>query len=179
MEWLKDFSNNYANAVTAFAAIGAFVLAWRTLAYLKREYLAKYRPYVVPLVTAVPVQMDAGDTKFHVVIQPVNVGPHPCNIKVSEIRLRIGDESFPGSDQHDWVLIGTNGLGFNFDGGFITQVGIQHIREARYSQNRVELTFTLGMRSMENKNESTKKFLYEIEVRGEFPTVVYRPDLIR
>lgn len=179
MEWLKDFSNNYANAVTAFAAIGAFLLAWRTLAYLKREYLAKYRPYVVPMVTAAPVQVEGGGTKFHVIIQPVNVGPHPCNIKISEIRLQIGDEVFPGSAQHDWILIGTNGLGFNFDGGFISNFGIQSIREARYSQNRVEITFTLHMRSMENKNESSKKFLYEIEVRGETPSVVYRPDLLR
>lgn len=179
MEWLKDFSNNYANAVTALAAVGAFLLAWRTLAYLKREYLAKYRPYVVPLVTVAPVQVEGGGNKFHVVIQPVNVGPHPCNIKVSEILLRIGDEVFPGWAQHGWTLIGTNGLGFNFDGGFISPLGIQYIREARYSQNRVELMFTLHMRSMEDKNESLKKFLYEIEVRGDVPTVVYRPDLLR
>lgn len=179
MEWLKCFSNSYANAVTAFAAVGAFLLAWRTLAYLKREYLAKYRPYVVPMVTVAPFQMEGGGTKFHVIIQPVNVGPHPCNIKISEILLKIGDEAFPGSGQHEWVLIGTNGLGFNFDGGHINTLGIQSIREARYRQNRVELTFTLHMRSMENKNESSQKFLYEIEVRGETPSVVYRPDLLR
>jgi hypothetical protein len=178
MEWLKDFSNNYANAVTTFVAFGAFVLAWRTLAYLKREYLAKYQPYVVPVVSIAAVKVDDGDTRYHLLIQPANVGPHPCNIKVSEIRLRIGDEVFPGWANHDWTLIGTNGLSFNFDGGFISQLGIQNIREARYVQNRIELTFTLHMRSMENQNESQKDFLYLIEARGDTPAIVYRPDLL-
>ena len=179
MEWLKEFSNNYANAVTAFAALGALFLAWRTLAYLKREYLAKYRPYVVPLVAVSPVQVEGGGTNFHVVIQPANVGPHPCKIKVTEIVLRIGDEVFPAHQLHDWTLIGTNGISFNIDGGYISHMGVQYIREARYRQNRVELTFALQTRSIEDKNESLDRFLYEVEVRGTVPTVVYRPDLLR
>lgn len=178
MEWLKDFSSNYANAVTAFVAVGAFFLAWRTLAYLKREYKAKYRPYVVPVVTVAPFEPEPGHTEFHILIQPVNVGPHPCYIRVSAVRLRIGDEKFDTPNQDEWILIGTNGLGFNFRAGHITQIGIQNIREARYTQNRVEVSFDLQMRSMENENASIKKFLYELEVRGPTPSVVYRPDLI-
>jgi len=38
MEWIKAFSTDYANAVIAIAACGAFILAAITLYYLKREY---------------------------------------------------------------------------------------------------------------------------------------------
>jgi hypothetical protein len=178
MEWLKAFSDDYANAVTAFVAVGALFLAWRTLAYLKREYQAKYRPYVVPTVTVAPFDPEPGNTEFHILIQPVNVGPHPCYIRVTAIRLTIGDEHFDTPHQDEWILIGTNGLGFNFPAGHIKQMGIQNIREARYRQNRVELSFDLQTRSMENEYASTKKFLYELEVRGPTPSIVYRPDLI-
>ena len=54
MDWLKAFSTDYANAVTAMAACGALVLAAMTLWFLKREYSSKYRPYVFPVVHVEP-----------------------------------------------------------------------------------------------------------------------------
>jgi len=49
MDWLIAFSRDYANAVMAFAACGALILAAITHWYLKREYSSKYRPYVFQL----------------------------------------------------------------------------------------------------------------------------------
>ena len=60
MEWIKAFSTDYANAVIAIAACGAFILAAITLYYLKREYESKYRPYVIPVVHAEPIPEKLG-----------------------------------------------------------------------------------------------------------------------
>ena len=60
MDLLKIFSADYANAVTAITALGAVLLAGVTLWFLKREYSAKYRPYVVPVVDAEKIQDSLG-----------------------------------------------------------------------------------------------------------------------
>lgn len=178
MEWLKAFSSDYANAVTALVAVGAFTLAWRTLLYLKREYRAKYRPYLVPVVTVSSFEPEPGRTEFHLFIQPVNVGPHPCHVRLTSILLTIGDDKFPSQDQEHWHLIGGT-ANYTFEAGHINQFGVQQIRDARYSQNRVELSFNLHMQSTDGEHSSIQKCLYVVEVRGPMPTVAYRPDLLR
>ena len=72
MDWLKTFSTDYANGVTAVTALGAVILAGVTLWFLKREFSAKYRPYVVPVVDAEKMQESLGCVAS---IVPRNVGP--------------------------------------------------------------------------------------------------------
>jgi hypothetical protein len=178
MDWLKNFSDNYANAVTAVAATVALATAVITLLYLRREFRAKYRPYVVPLMNIETIEVEPGKTEFHINIQPTNVGPHPCKIKVSSIELQIGDELFITPSHDLWTLIGAQGVGYRFAAGHINQIGIQNIRDARYTKNRVEIRFRLHSRSIEDEHEEMQPFLYELELRGPQPSIIYRPDLI-
>jgi hypothetical protein len=106
MCWLKEFSADYANAVTAIAALGALVLTAITLWFLKREYSAKYRPYIVPVVGVAKMQDSIG---FSLSIIPRNVGPHPCLFRLSQIKLHVGDETFETPDTKEWMLFGDTG----------------------------------------------------------------------
>ena len=92
MEWLINFSTHYANAVIAIAASTAVLLAAVTLWYLRREYYFKFRPYVFPNVH---IESSQEKLDFNVSIIPNNYGSFPCKIKLSEIRLCIGDEVYP------------------------------------------------------------------------------------
>ncbi|WJN57552.1 hypothetical protein [Pseudomonas sp. SO81] len=173
MDWLKTFSTHYANAVTAFAALGAFILAAITLWYLKREYSSKYRPYVFPIVHAEPIPESPGCI---VSIIPRNVGPHPCKIKLSKIELHIGDESFQTPDNKEWILLAPQGVGIQMPAGHINEIGVKNIREGRYRKNRIEVNFVMTSTSIENKFEESKSFSYEINVQGETPQAFFRPE---
>lgn len=91
MCWLKLFASEYANGVSAIVATLTLLLALATLWFLKREYKNKYRPYVVPMAVIVPI-VNSPDFAIHVV--PRNVGPHPCEFMLEDIRLHIGDETY-------------------------------------------------------------------------------------
>lgn len=173
MDFLKTFSNDYANAITAFAALGAFILATITLWYLKREYSSKYRPYVFPVVYAQPITDSLGCT---VSIAPRNVGPHPCKIKLSKISLHIGDESYQTPDNKEWILLAPQGVEVQMPAGYISDVGVKNIREGRYRKNRVEISFIMTSTSIENKFEESKSFAYEINLQGETPQAFFRPE---
>ncbi len=173
MECLKIFSTDYANAVTAIAASGALILAAITLWYLKREYTSKYRPYVIPVVNAEPISNDLGCT---VTIIPSNVGSHPCKMKLSNIILNIGDESFETPDTKEWQLLAPHGVSTQMPAGHVNEQGVTKIREGRYRKNRIELSFVLHTISIENKFEESKSFAYEINVLGERPQPLFRSE---
>ncbi|MCL5036434.1 MAG: hypothetical protein M1269_04865 [Chloroflexi bacterium] len=173
MEWMKTFSTDYANAVTAIVACGAFILAAITLWYLKREYSSKYRPYVIPVVHAEPFPEKPGCV---VSIIPTNVGPHPCNIKLSKITLHIGDETHDTPDMKEWILLAPQGVGVQMPAGHINENGVSKIREGRYRKNRVELSFVMHTISVEGKYEKTKSFAYEIDILGKNPQTLFRPE---
>lgn len=173
MEWLKTFSTDYANAITAIAAIGALVLTAITLLYLKREYSSKYRPYVFPVVHAEPIPEKLGCV---VSIIPKNIGPHPCKAKLSQIRLHIGDETYETPDTKDWLLLAPKDIGIQMPAGHINEMGVSKIREGRYKKNRVELSFILQTTSVEEKFDERKSFAYEIDVRGEKPQALFRSE---
>ena len=173
MEWLKEFSACYANGVTAIAACGTLLLAAATLWYLKREYTSKYRPYVIPVVHVEPIPEKLGCI---VSIIPSNIGQHPCKAKFTNIRLHIGDETYQTPDNKDWLLLAPHGVGIQLPAGHVNETGVTKVREGRYKQNRVELTFVMTTTSMEDKYEESESFAYEIDVRGEKPLALFRPE---
>lgn len=173
MNWLKVFSDDYANAVTAVAALGALFLAGFTLWYLMREFSEKYRPYVIPVVEAQKMQDNLGCV---VSIIPSNVGPHPCYFKLTKIRLQIGDETYDTPDMKEWMLIATQNISIRMPAGHVNDTGVRKIREARYKNNRVEVSFILQTMSTEKKFDESKSYSYEINVLGENPLVLIRPE---
>lgn len=173
MCWLKDFSTNYANAVTAITALGAVVLAGITLWFLKREYSAKYRPYVVPVVNVEKIQNSIGCLMS---IVPKNVGPNPCLFRLSQIKLHVGDETFETPDMKEWMLLGTQGAGVQMPAGHVSEIGVTKIREARYKTNRIELAFILHTTSIEKKFTESKAISYEINVLGDTPQALFRSE---
>jgi hypothetical protein len=178
MEWLRCFSYNYANGVTAIAACGTFVLALITLWYLKREYTSKYRPYVFPIVHTEPIPDKLGCV---VSIIPCNIGPHPCKAKLSKIQLQIGDETYETPTTQEWFLLApqvTQGVGIQMPAGYVNELGVTNIREGRYRNNRIELSFVMTTCSAEGKFEEIKSFAYEINVLGERPLALFRPEWI-
>jgi hypothetical protein len=173
MDWIKTFSADYANAITALTALGALILAGITLWFLKREFSAKYRPYVMPLVVLEKIQDSLGCI---VSIVPRNVGPHPCLFKLSNIRLHIGDETYETPDVKEWMLLAHQEVGLRMPAGHVNELGVKRIREARYKNNRIEVSFTLHTTSIEKKFSESKSFSYEINVLGESPQVLFRPE---
>ena len=173
MTQLKLFSADYANGVSAIAATLALLLALATLWFLKREYKNKYRPYVVPVVVIIPV-VNSSDLAVNVI--PKNVGPHPCEFMLRDIKLHVGDETYETPNFKEWVLIAPQGMEVHVPVGRVNEVGINNVREARYKANRIEITFTLQMRSADKKYEQSKSIAYEINVQGEAPFVAFRPD---
>ncbi|UST80148.1 hypothetical protein [Pseudomonas siliginis] len=179
MEWFKLFSNEYANGVTAVAASLALLLTALTLLSLKREYRAKYRPYIVPAVAVDEVEKEPGQITLVTSIHPRNVGPHPCWIKISDIKLVIGDEVIDTiTTIKEWSLIGTQGASVAFPSGEIFPIGIQRIRENFYQVNRIELHFTSHTKSIDDDHKSSQRCLFVIEIRGLKPIAMYRPDLL-
>jgi hypothetical protein len=173
MDYFKEFSLVYSGGVTAIVAVGTLLLAGATLLFLKREYSAKYRPYVVPVVDAEKLQDGHGCNLF---IIPRNVGPHPCYFKLTRIRLIIGDEAYDTPDTKEWILLGPAGAAIRMPAGNVNAKGVAQIREARYKSNRVELNFTLHTTSIEHKYTREEDVSYEIEVRGETPLALFRPE---
>jgi hypothetical protein len=173
MNYIKVFSTDYANAVIAFSAIGALVLAAFTLWYLKREYLSKYRPYVFPVVHVEPFSEKLGCV---VSLIPKNVGSHPCKVKLSKITLHIGDESFDTPDTKEWILLAPQGVEIQMPAGRVNDIGVSKIREGRYRKNRIEVSFLMRTISIEDKFEETRSFAYEIDVLGEKPQALFRPE---
>lgn len=173
METLKSFSTNYANAVSALATLGTFLLAAATLWFIKREYSNKYRPYVIPEVRVEPVLEGQA---FSVSVIPRNVGPHPCEFMLSNIRLHIGDESYETPSFKEWVLVAPQVMEVRVPIGSMNQAGIQRVREGRYKTNRIEVNFSLTTRATENRFITTKVFSYDISVQGETPVVQFRPE---
>ena len=176
MDWLKIFSADYANAVTAITALGAVLLAGVTLWFLKREYFAKYRPYVVPVVDAEKIQDSLGCVAS---IVPRNVGHHPCLFKLTKIRIHVGDETYETPDMKEWMLVAPTGVGIRMPAGSVNETGVKQIREARHKKNRVEVTFTLHTTSIEKKFNESKSFCYEINVLGENPQALFRPEWVQ
>lgn len=175
MELLKTFSTNYANAFIALVGFGALVLASITLWFLKREFSAKYRPYVFPVVDTEPIHKSLGCT---VSIVPRNVGPHPCNFKLSKIRLHIGDETYDTPDSKEWMLLPPQGICIRMPAGNVNDNGVMKIREGRYKKNRIELSFCLHTKSIENKFTKVQSFSYEINVLGEKPLALHRAEWV-
>ncbi len=173
MDWLKTFSTDYANGVTAVTALGAVILAGVTLWFLKREFSAKYRPYVVPVVDAEKMQESLGCVAS---IVPRNVGPHPCLFKLTKIRLHIGDETYETPDMKEWMLLAPQGVGIRMPAGSVNETGVKKIREARYKKNRIELSFVLHTTSIENKFNESKSYSYEVNVLAEAPQLFFRPE---
>jgi len=176
MSWLQTFSENYANAITAIAAVSAVLLAGITLWYLKREYYSKYRPYVFP---GVQVEAFAEKLGCSVSIMPNNIGAHPCRAKLTNILLTIGDETHTTPDTKEWLLLAPSYVRLQYPAGYVSEVGVQKIREGRYKSNRVELAFDMETISMEGKFREKTSIAYEIEVRGNTPQAILRPEWIK
>jgi len=175
MEWLRCFSDHYANAVTAAAAIAALVLTFFTLLFLRREYRAKYRPYVTARLYIQPFNKDLPDWAYDIFIRPKNVGPHPCRIKISGIELDIGNETFTTGSLSKWTLIGSHDEMYGFPAGHINALGVEQVRSDFYPEgmNKVLLRFTLHSISIENEHETAESFLFQIDLAGEKPIPVY------
>lgn len=177
LEQLKAFSNDYAKGVSAIAALGALILGLITLWFLKREFAHKYRPYVQAVIMHLPVP---NSKAFGVTIVPRNIGSYPCEIRLTNICLRIGDENYGTPDLSEWLLVSpqahTQNLMVSVPAGHVNELGIQHIRDARYKTNRIEVAFVLHTRSIEKKYEEKKMISYEINVQGDAPVILFRPD---
>ena len=173
MELFQTFSTDYASGVTELVSLVALILTAVTLWFLKKEFSARYRPYVVPVVEA-PVTQDGSG--FGVVIVPSNVGPHPCLFRLTRIRLNIGDEEHTTPDMKESMLLGPQGARVRMPAGRVNKTGITRIREARYQTNRIVVSFILHTSSTERKFRESRRFSYEINVLGETPKVFSRPE---
>ncbi|MBD8597087.1 hypothetical protein [Pseudomonas sp. CFBP 8772] len=177
MEWLKTFSTDYANAVTAAIALIALVLASVTLFYLRREYRAKYRPYVVPVVAVEQLDRGEGEIIYSVSVRPLNVGPHPCFVMMTATQLQIGDETYDTPSQKGWALIGQSGAAYTFPVGHVNQIGIQGVREGRYRCNRIEVRFQLHLKSVDDTHKQSQQFIFEI-IAQDPPVAVIRSEWV-
>ncbi|EED31211.1 hypothetical protein NOR53_2890 [gamma proteobacterium NOR5-3] len=65
-----------------------------------------------------------------------------------------------------------------YPAGYVNDIGVTNIREGRYITNRIELRFDMRTISTEDKYEESISCAYEIEVRGEHPQAVLRPEWI-
>lgn len=177
MEWLKTFSADYANAVTAVVAILALLITSITLFYLRREYRAKYRPYVVPVVNVERFNPAPEETVYVTSVRPLNIGPHPCFVMLTSLQLQIGDETYDTPSNLRWSLIGPGGAAYTFPIGHINQFGMDGVREGRYRHNRIEVRFQLHSKSVDDGHQQIQQFIFEI-VAQENPIAVIRPEWI-
>ena len=170
--WFAKFSDKYAQGVTAIVGALGLILAIATLIFLYRDYSLRYRPYVIAGVVAEKVK---DSTSVNVAIRPTNVGSFPCYEKVTNIRLRIGDDEYPTPDMQSWQLLGPTQGGMRIDmpAGYINPTGVQRIREARYKQNRIELCFDYETMSVEKRFYEKNHSCCEINVAGETPLVLF------
>ncbi|MBI3170705.1 MAG: hypothetical protein HYZ22_19665 [Chloroflexi bacterium] len=175
MKWLADFSATYANAISAFAALGALFLTLGTLWYLKSEFSAKYRPYVKPIVNIEEIYGKKGFS-FYVLIK--NVGPHPCYCKLSKINLRIGDENYSTPDLANWILTAPQDVVDSVPVGNINKLGLSRIRKGSYRESRIEISFVISSKSIDHRFNETTRFVFEIDVLGKKPIAVFRPEWI-
>jgi len=173
LERFKKFSADYATGVSALSAAAVLLIAVATFGYLTREFAQKYRPYVVAQVVTEPI---AGSKAFVIFVVPRNVGEHPCEFMLRNIRLHIGDETYETPNFDEWMLLAPKGVEIRVPAGIVNEIGITRVREARYKSNRIEIGFDLHTRSIEQKFEEAKTINYEINVLTEAPVVVTRPD---
>lgn len=174
MQCINTSQTDYAKWIAAGAACGMLILTSLTLWYLKREFTSKFRPYVIPVVHVEPIPEKLGCT---VSIIPSNVGAHPCKVKLTNIRLHVGDETYDTPDTKDWLLIPPQGqTTIQMPAGHVNEIGVKNIREVRYKQNRIEISFIMTATSWEGKYEKSESFTYEIDVRGEKPQALFRPE---
>ena len=115
-----------------------------------------------------------GSKTFDIFIVPRNVGEHPCEFMLTNIRLHIGDETYD-TPNIDWMLLAPRGVEISVPAGYVNENGITRVREARYKSNRIKIGFDLHTRSIEKKFEEAKTIKYEINVLTEVPVVVTRP----
>ena len=166
------FSDKYAQGVTAIVGAVGLVLAIATLIFLYRDYSLRYRPYVIAGVVA---EKAKDSTAFTVAIRPTNVGSYPCYGKITNIRLRIGDEDYSTPDMQAWQLLGPTQGGVRTDmpAGYVNATGVQKIREGRFKTNRIELCFDYETMSVEKRFYEKKNSCCEINVAGENPQVLF------
>ncbi|HAU1190901.1 TPA: hypothetical protein ACT96X_001025 [Legionella pneumophila] len=166
------FSASYANGVTAVVAVMALLTACITLWFLKRDHALKYRPYLMPAVN-----VDRQCDKLIVSIKPCNVGLHPCKAKIYDIKLIIGDETFPTPDVQE-LLLSPVRVGVSIPAGYINDIGVNRIRQGQYKKNRIELNFIIESKSIENKYKCIQKYSFEISVLDEHVQAFIRPEWI-
>lgn len=170
---LKTFSDNYAKGVSALVSVLVLIITLITFLYLQRDFAQKYRPYVDAVVVAEPT---VGSKDLYINIVPRNVGEHPCEFKLTNMRLHIGDETYETPNFEEWMLLAPKGVDKHVPAGYINEIGITKVRESRYKSNRINIEFDLHSRSVEQKFEETKTFFYEINVLTEKPIVLTRPE---
>jgi|GEM_PF-6671300 len=175
LELIKIFSDHYANSLTAVATLGILVLSCITLYYVQREYFTKYRPYVIPVVEA---KRNLTDIGCSIDIIPKNVGAHPCKFKLTNIKLLLGDEPYETPSFQQWMLLGPHGVGFKYPAGFVNPLGIEKIQNNQYKSNRIELSFSLHTTSIHDQFSSIEHHSFEIDVKGNEPQALSRPEWI-
>ena len=171
--FFKVFSSDYANGITAIAAIGTVLLAFITLLYLKREYKSKYRPYIIPEIKTIPFKDKPG---FNVFILPRNIGPHPSYVRLSSIALNIGDETYETPSMKERMLLGRPEYELIYPVGHVNEEGVKKIREGRHQVNRIELCFVMQSYSIDDTYKEAKLFSFEINVLGERPQAQFRAE---
>jgi hypothetical protein len=167
-DWLQNFSKNYAPGVSAIVASIALVASIVALLYISREYKNKYRPFPSGNLIARSVG-DKGALSVSVLIK--NAGDYPIEISVTDISLHVGDEIFPTIDK-DWTAFEPKTLIMEYNIGNVNEIGLKNVREARYRSNRVSATFTLKGRSIASSQTSERRYIFDIDVRGDAPVVL-------
>lgn len=173
LEYLKIFSNDYANGITSLSAFGALILSIVTLIYLKKDFFLKYKPYVLPLVH---IEKFRNSLDCFLTIVPKNVGASPCEFKLTDIKLIIGDEEYDTPSSKEWSLLGPGGGHIGMPAGRINEIGITRIRNNNYRSNRIELQFILQTKSTHGHFKQSEEFTYEINVLSDEPQVLFRSE---
>lgn len=164
LELLKTISTDYGNLLL-------FAVALVTVIYTFREYQLKREPAILPeLMCAV---LPDGIWQFTVALH--NLGMTAAVAKVEKAVLRIGDETHPTDINSSFLLSGNAGGRERVvlaSVGFISLLGREKIKGREYSINRCEIELVLISKAKGVKRFTHKgSFLYEVDVKGDAPTL--------
>lgn len=159
IKWLKNFLTDKITVVACIMLILVIFTLWNL----------KYRPCVI---AGVSVESIPGKPGCAVFIVPNNVGSCKCKVKLSKIRLCIGDEAHDIPDTN-WITLNMAGV-VRVPAGYASEADVKKIQQNNFSKGHIELFYTVETKSMEDRYQESKPYILGINVSGERPVARFR-----